>query len=155
MLDDLMPKAIPPHRQSAGFALNIIIPAYNPNLIAKADLPKSYADFLDPKWKGKLGIEADDSDWFGGLVTQLGEDKGIALFRDIAAKTGTAQLGTDPPTSHTWVIAWAGPPGEPQVAVAVVVERQPGASEATGGRIAAPIAKVVIDKVLEVRKAGG
>ena len=74
---------------------------------------------------------------------------------DVGAKTGTAQLGTDPPTSHTWVIAWAGPPGEPQVAVAVVVERQPGASEATGGRIAAPIAKVVIDKVLEVRKAGG
>jgi peptidoglycan glycosyltransferase len=74
---------------------------------------------------------------------------------DVGAKTGTAQLGTDPPTSHTWTIAWAGPPGDPQVAVAVVVERQTGASESTGGRIAAPIAKAVIDKVLEVRKAGG
>src|SRR4030095_11721329 len=26
---------------------------------------------------------------------------------DVGAKTGTAQLGTDPPSSHTWVIAWA------------------------------------------------
>jgi peptidoglycan glycosyltransferase len=74
---------------------------------------------------------------------------------EVGAKTGTAQLGTDPPQSHTWCIAWAGPPGDPQVAVAVVVERQSGASEATGGRIAAPIARAVIDKVLEVRKAGG
>jgi hypothetical protein len=39
------------------------------------ELPKSYDDLLDRRWKGKLGVEAEDSDWFGGVVTALGEDK--------------------------------------------------------------------------------
>jgi peptidoglycan glycosyltransferase len=33
---------------------------------------------------------------------------------DVGAKTGTAQLGTDPPSSHAWMVAWAGPPGRPR-----------------------------------------
>lgn len=88
VLADLMPQAIPPHRQWAGFALNILIPAYNTDQIKKDDLPKSYEDLLDPKWKGKLGIEADDSDWFGGLMDKMGQDKGEKLFRDIVARNG-------------------------------------------------------------------
>jgi peptidoglycan glycosyltransferase len=69
---------------------------------------------------------------------------------DVGAKTGTAQFGPAAPLrSHAWVIAWAGPPGEvPTVAVAVIVEGQEGASEQTGGRVAAPIAKTVIEAAL-------
>ena len=68
---------------------------------------------------------------------------------EIGAKTGTAQLGTEVPRSHAWIIAFAGPPGQPpEVAVAVIVEGQPGASEQTGGRVAAPIARSVIRTVL-------
>lgn len=74
---------------------------------------------------------------------------------EVGGKTGTAQLGTDPPSSHTWMIGFAGPPGDPQVAVAVVVLNQSGARESTGGAVAGPIAKAVIDKVLEVRAAEG
>ena len=67
----------------------------------------------------------------------------------VGGKTGTAQLGTDPPSSHAWFVAFAGPPGEPaEVAVAVLVEAQPGVSEVTGGRVAAPIARAVMEAVL-------
>jgi len=67
----------------------------------------------------------------------------------IGAKTGTAQLTGVTPRSHAWVIAFAGPPeGPPEVAVAVIVEGQPGNSEQTGGRVAAPIAREVIKSVL-------
>ena len=67
----------------------------------------------------------------------------------VGGKTGTAQLGTDPPRSHTWIIGFAGPPGEaPTIAVAVIVEGQEGASEATGGRVAAPIAQAVLQAYL-------
>ena len=69
---------------------------------------------------------------------------------DVGAKTGTAQTGsTKPLKSHAWVIAWAGPPGQaPTVAVAVLVEAQDGVSEQTGGRVAAPIAKQVIEAAM-------
>ena len=68
---------------------------------------------------------------------------------EVAGKTGTAQLGTSPPSSHAWFIAFAGPPGgTPEVAVAVIIEAQPGVSEVTGGRLAAPVARAVIEAVL-------
>ena len=67
----------------------------------------------------------------------------------VGGKTGTAQLGTEPPRSHAWVIGFAGPPGGPaEVAVAVLVEGQPGASEQTGGTVAAPIAQRVMELAL-------
>jgi peptidoglycan glycosyltransferase len=71
---------------------------------------------------------------------------------EVAAKTGTAQLGIDPPSSHAWMIAFAGPPGQaPSVAVAVLVEGQPGVSEVTGGRVAGPIAQQVMAAVLQAQ----
>jgi peptidoglycan glycosyltransferase len=71
---------------------------------------------------------------------------------EVGGKTGTAQLGTDPPRSHAWIIGFAGPPGQPaEVAVAVIVEGQDGASEQTGGQVAAPIARAVMEAVLQQR----
>lgn len=65
---------------------------------------------------------------------------------EVGGKTGTAQLGTSPPNSHAWVVGFAGPIGlPPEIAVAVIVEAQPGASEQTGGTVAAPIARAVIE----------
>jgi iron(III) transport system substrate-binding protein len=87
-LVDLIPAAILPHRSWVGTRLNIFAMGYNTNLVKKADLPKTYYDLLQPKWKGKLGIEAEDLDWFAGAVTELGEEKGLKLFRDIVATNG-------------------------------------------------------------------
>lgn len=66
----------------------------------------------------------------------------------VAGKTGTAQTaeGQDP---HAWFIAFA-PAERPTVAVAVVVLNGGDlGSEATGGAIAAPIAKAVMEAALE------
>ncbi|WP_182112573.1 MULTISPECIES: penicillin-binding protein 2 [unclassified Actinotalea] len=65
----------------------------------------------------------------------------------VAGKTGTAQT-TEEAAPHAWFTAFA-PADAPQVAVAVVVEHG-GAmgSEATGGAVAAPIARAVIQAVL-------
>jgi peptidoglycan glycosyltransferase len=62
-----------------------------------------------------------------------------------AGKTGTAQIGNG--QSHAWVIGFA-PADRPRVAVAVIVEGQPGASEQTGGRVAAPIGQAVLAAAL-------
>ncbi len=79
-------------------------------------------------------------------VVEQGTATGLAVPGfEVGGKTGTAQLGTDPPRSHAWIIGFGGPPGEPaSIAVAVIIEGQPGASEQTGGRVAAPIAQAVM-----------
>jgi iron(III) transport system substrate-binding protein len=88
LLADIVPAAIRPHREWVGDRINIIAEGYNPDLVKKQDVPKSYADLLDPKWKRKLTIEADDSVWFGALVTAMGETKGLQYFRDLVRTNG-------------------------------------------------------------------
>jgi ABC-type Fe3+ transport system substrate-binding protein len=88
VLADLDQMALRPHREWTGTRYNVFVGAYNTRLIRKEELPKGYADLVDPKWKGKLGIEADDSDWFGGVIDQIGEERGLKLFRDIATTNG-------------------------------------------------------------------
>ncbi|MFC8597022.1 peptidoglycan D,D-transpeptidase FtsI family protein [Isoptericola sp. NPDC057191] len=67
----------------------------------------------------------------------------------VAGKTGTAQHGDTTKTKpHAWFTGFA-PADDPKVAVAVVVEDGGSTgSEATGGRVAAPIAKAVMEAVL-------
>src|SRR3989475_3828302 len=54
---DLQPGSVPAHREWAATLLSVWVQVYNTNLIKKSDLPRAYKDLLDPKWKGKLGIE--------------------------------------------------------------------------------------------------
>lgn len=67
----------------------------------------------------------------------------------IASKTGTAQHGDPEDKPHGWYVAFA-PADDPQIAIAVIVENggDEGA-EATGGSIAAPIAREVIREGLQ------
>lgn len=65
----------------------------------------------------------------------------------VAGKTGTAESGSED-AQHAWFTSFA-PADDPQVAVAVVVENG-GAlgSEATGAKVAAPIAKAIMEAVI-------
>jgi iron(III) transport system substrate-binding protein len=87
-LADLIPQAVPAHHEWAGITLDVWTAAYNTNKVKKEDLPKSYADLQDPKWKGKLGVEADDYGWFGALLSELGEAQGTKIFNNIIATNG-------------------------------------------------------------------
>lgn len=67
----------------------------------------------------------------------------------IASKTGTAEHGSDPQHTppHAWYIAFA-PASAPKVAVAVLVEDGGDRLSATGGALAAPIGRAVIEAAL-------
>ncbi len=82
----LLPEAYPAHHEWVGFYLAPLVQLYNTNLVKAADLPKTYDDLLDPRWKDKLAIEAADFDWFQAVVEKIGRERGLALFREIVAK---------------------------------------------------------------------
>ena len=83
---DLRAGSVPAHHKWAATILSVWVQPYNTGLVKKADLPKTYQDLLDPKWKGKLGIEAKDDDWFATVVQELGGgEKGLAVFRELVA----------------------------------------------------------------------
>jgi iron(III) transport system substrate-binding protein len=85
---DLIQSALRPHREWTPTLLSVLVQAYNTNLVKKEDLPKTYQDLLDPRWKGKLGIEAKNHEWYAGVVMEMGEKKGTSLFNDIVSRNG-------------------------------------------------------------------
>jgi len=94
---DLQPGSVPAHREWAATLLSVWVQGYNTQLIKKEDLPRTYRDLLDPKWKGKLGIEAKNQDWFASVVDVMGGgEEGLKFFRDLVARNGIS-----PRTGHT------------------------------------------------------
>jgi iron(III) transport system substrate-binding protein len=87
-LAELIAPALLPHGEWVATRLNVFVQAYNTKAVRKQDLPKSWEDLADPKWKGRLGIEQEDADWLAGMMGELGEARGTKLFREIVAKNG-------------------------------------------------------------------
>ena len=90
---ELIPETLPPHGEWAADRLNMVVYAYNTNAVKKSELPKTWDDLLDPKWKGRIGMESTNVEWFETLVEGLGEEKGLEIFRrlgenGVAVRTG-------------------------------------------------------------------
>jgi iron(III) transport system substrate-binding protein len=85
---ELIAGALPPHAEWVATYLSVWVQAYNTHLVKKEDLPKTFRDLLDPKWKGKLGIEANVPEWYSTVVLNMGEEKGIQFFRDLVGRNG-------------------------------------------------------------------
>jgi len=49
---------------------------YNTKLVAKNDAPRNWDDLLNPRWKGKLGMDDEEYFWHAGLLKYWGEEKG-------------------------------------------------------------------------------
>jgi iron(III) transport system substrate-binding protein len=87
-LADLIAPARLPHGEWVGTRLNVFTCAYNTNLVKKEELPKTWEDLANPKWKGKLGIEQEDSDWLAGEFAELGEARAMKVFKAIVDTNG-------------------------------------------------------------------
>ena len=93
----------PEHRdvdgQFASWRVWLSIIAYNTNLVKAGDAPKSFADLLDPKWKGKI-VKAHPG-YSGTIMTatyQLQRDLGWTWFEQLARQNVMqVQSSADPP----------------------------------------------------------
>jgi iron(III) transport system substrate-binding protein len=88
-----------PDGMFASFRVGLCIIAYNTNLVKAEDAPKSFADLLDPKWKGKI-VKAHPG-YSGTIMTatfQTARDLGWEYFEKLA-KQGVMQVqsSADPP----------------------------------------------------------
>ena len=88
-----------PDGQFASFRVWLSIIAYNTNLVKAEDAPKSFADLLDPKWKGKI-VKAHPG-YSGTIMTatyQMQRDLGWSYFEQLAKQSVMqVQSSADPP----------------------------------------------------------
>ncbi|HEX9431317.1 MAG TPA: extracellular solute-binding protein [Burkholderiales bacterium] len=89
----LLPETVPAHGEYTPDRLNLLVYAYNTGAVKRAELPKTWEQLLDAKWKRRLGMESSNVEWFAALVDAMGEKQGLELFRrlgdnGVAVRTG-------------------------------------------------------------------
>jgi iron(III) transport system substrate-binding protein len=83
---NISPEARDPGRRWYGVYANYNAPAYNTQHVKAADLPKSYDEFVKHKdWAGKIAIDGTDNEWLKAMALQYGEDKAVALIKELVA----------------------------------------------------------------------
>jgi len=84
-LTDLPAAAIPAHRTWFPDRMNYFVVGYNTAKVQRSQIPATYEGFADPKWKGRIGLEATDVEWMATLIKMWGTDKGMDYFRRLSA----------------------------------------------------------------------
>ncbi|MGH7835462.1 MAG: ABC transporter substrate-binding protein [Candidatus Binatia bacterium] len=56
---------------------------YNTKRVKPGEAPKSYEDLLQPRWKGRLVIDAEGYDWFAGIIDLWGEAKANSFLQKL------------------------------------------------------------------------
>ena len=87
-VSELTARALPVHGEWVAMRAYVFVQAYNTQKVSKDELPRSFSDLLDPRWKGRLGIEAKGDAWFSSLLQAMGEEKGLSFFRQLVATNG-------------------------------------------------------------------
>ena len=93
LAQELLPETVPAHGEWAPDRLNLVVFAYNTAAVKPADLPRTWNDLLDAKWKGRIGMESTNVEWFSAVVESMGEESGVEFFRrmgdnGVAVRTG-------------------------------------------------------------------
>lgn len=66
---------------------------YNTNLVKPVDLPKSYQDLLQPRWKGTIAIDQEDAEWLAALIETMGRENAIDFAKKLAANKPNIRRG--------------------------------------------------------------
>jgi iron(III) transport system substrate-binding protein len=89
------------HKDSEGFWTTLYttpnVASYNRKLVSTKELPRDYFDLLDSKWKGKLGLDSREVEWYANIKQILGAEKSRKLFegmraQDIGVRQGRSLL---------------------------------------------------------------
>ncbi|HWX77219.1 MAG TPA: extracellular solute-binding protein [Candidatus Acidoferrales bacterium] len=75
---------------------------FNTKLVGAKEAPRSLDDLLNPKWTGKLAMDAESYDWLAALMDYYGEEKGAELARKIGDQKLNVRRG---PTLLTQLVA--------------------------------------------------
>jgi len=67
--------------------------AYNTQLVKPNEAPKKYEDLLAPRWKGRIGVNLLDPEWYVNLRRRWGKDKARSYLKALAAQQPAVRDG--------------------------------------------------------------
>ena len=81
---------VDPNRMWAASRLDYFGIAYNTRQVSQAEVPKTYDELLNPKWKGAIAWRADSEVgailFIAGVLREMGKDKGEAYLKQLASQ---------------------------------------------------------------------
>lgn len=99
---------------------------FNTQLVKKDDVPKSYKELLDPKWKGeKISVDDESFELLAGLIQAWGRSAAVEYLRNLAAQTPKIGRGNSQRTqllsagefplaiAYTHTVEWSRSQGTP------------------------------------------
>ena len=57
--------------------------AFNTRAVKAGEI-KTWEDLLNPKWKGEMVIDREETEWFANMVKFMGKEKGLRYMQDLA-----------------------------------------------------------------------
>jgi iron(III) transport system substrate-binding protein len=59
---------------------------YNTRILKRNEVPKTDDELLNPKWKGKIGMDYSKPEWFAWKLKRMGEEKGLVYMKKLGAQ---------------------------------------------------------------------
>jgi iron(III) transport system substrate-binding protein len=120
-------------RQALIAQTRFIFPAYNTNVVKRADIPKKWEEVLNPKWKGKIATTPYQDMWAQlAEPQQWGEERVLSFVKNLAAQE--PKLGSIPALQRMLVSG--------EIAVAAVYASN---YLAVDRKASAPVAAVLVE----------
>jgi iron(III) transport system substrate-binding protein len=69
----------------SGYYINPYVLGYNTTVVTEEEIPRSYDELLDPRWKGnRIAIDKEAHGLLRGLAAAWGEDRAVAYLKRLA-----------------------------------------------------------------------
>ena len=69
------------------------IMAFNTKLVSRDAAPRNYEDLLHSRWKDKLGMDEDESEWFAALIAIWGKEKATHFLQSLNKQAPSLRRG--------------------------------------------------------------
>src|SRR6185436_17956762 len=72
--------------------LNAVTMAYNSRMLKPDEVPSSYQELLQPKWKEKMGFVLSHTEWYFAMLQSMGEEKGRQYMEALSRQNIHARI---------------------------------------------------------------
>ncbi len=74
--------------------LNAVTMAYNSRMLKPDEVPNSYQELLQPKWKEKMGFVLSHTEWYFAMLQSMGEDRGRQYMEALSKQKIHSRIGS-------------------------------------------------------------
>lgn len=75
------------HKDTEGYWTTMyttpMIVSYNSRSVSSLEVPKNYLELLEPKWKGRMGLDSSDYEWYANIKKTWGVETSRKFFEGL------------------------------------------------------------------------